>query len=55
MRVDGVQYNLLCEQSVHNIWRKRCFHLLKGEFINEMYAYVYACVYIKNIVVKKLC
>jgi hypothetical protein len=25
MRVDGVQYNLLCEQSVGNIWRKRCF------------------------------
>jgi hypothetical protein len=25
MRVDSVQYNLLCEQSVSNIWRKRCF------------------------------
>lgn len=27
MRVDGVQYNLLCEQNVNNIWRKRCFAL----------------------------
>jgi hypothetical protein len=25
MRVDGVQFNLLCEQSVSNIWRKRAF------------------------------
>jgi hypothetical protein len=28
MRVDSVQYNLLCEQSVANIWRKRCFSVL---------------------------
>jgi hypothetical protein len=25
MRVDGVQFNLLCEQSVSNIWRKGAF------------------------------
>ncbi len=25
MRVDGVQFNLLCEQSVGNIWRKTAF------------------------------
>lgn len=25
MRVDGIQFNLLCEQSVANVWRKRCF------------------------------
>lgn len=31
MRVDSIQYNLLCEQSVSNIWRKRCFNvLMKG-------------------------
>lgn len=29
MRVDSVQYNLLCEQSVSNIWRKRCFKVLQ--------------------------
>ena len=23
MRVDGIQFNLLCEQSVANVWRKR--------------------------------
>lgn len=28
MRVDGVQFNLLCEQSVSNIWRKRSFTTL---------------------------
>lgn len=28
MRVDSIQYNLLCEQSVANIWRKRSFALL---------------------------
>jgi hypothetical protein len=32
MRVDGVQYNLLCEQSVGNIWRKRCFVTLRSDF-----------------------
>jgi hypothetical protein len=32
MRVDGVQYNLLCEQSVGNIWRKRCFLTLRSDF-----------------------
>lgn len=32
MRVDGVQYNLLCEQSVGNIWRKRCFNTLKSDY-----------------------
>lgn len=25
MRVDGVQFNLLCEQNVSNIWRKTAF------------------------------
>ena len=25
MRVDGIQFNLLCEQNVSNIWRKRAF------------------------------
>ena len=25
MRVDGVQFNLLCEQNVANIWRKTAF------------------------------
>ena len=34
MRVDGVQYNLLCEQSVANIWRKRSFNTLKTEYKN---------------------
>jgi hypothetical protein len=34
MRVDGVQYNLLCEQSVGNIWRKRCFGALRSDFRN---------------------
>ncbi len=29
MRVDSVQYNLLCEQSVSNIWRKRSFKVLQ--------------------------
>ena len=28
MRVDGVQFNLLCEQSVSNVWRKRAFSTL---------------------------
>lgn len=32
MRVDSVQYNLLCEQSVSNIWRKRSFSLLLTSF-----------------------
>jgi hypothetical protein len=32
MRVDGVQYNLLCEQSVGNIWRKRCFNTLRSDY-----------------------
>jgi hypothetical protein len=32
MRVDGIQFNLLCEQSVMNIWRKRVFTLLKSDF-----------------------
>jgi hypothetical protein len=32
MRVDGVQYNLLCEQSVSNIWRKRCFNGLLSDY-----------------------
>ena len=34
MRVDGVQYNLLCEQSVGNIWRKRCFATLLADYRN---------------------
>merc|ERR1712000_264027 len=28
MRVDGIQFNLLCEQNVANIWRKGCFAAL---------------------------
>lgn len=32
MRVDSVQYNLLCEQNVSNIWRKRCFAALVGDY-----------------------
>jgi hypothetical protein len=32
MRVDSVQYNLLCEQSVSNVWRKRAFSTLKNNF-----------------------
>ena len=32
MRVDGVQYNLLCEQSVANIWRKIAFQTLKTDY-----------------------
>jgi hypothetical protein len=32
MRVDSIQYNLLCEQSVGNIWRKRCFAALLGDY-----------------------
>jgi hypothetical protein len=28
MKVDSVQYNLLCEQNVANIWRKICFNFL---------------------------
>lgn len=38
MRVDGVQFNLLCEQSVGNIWRKRTFRTLltNYRFIDEV-------------------
>ncbi|RYG67654.1 DUF3645 domain-containing protein, partial [archaeon] len=32
MRVDSIQYNLLCEQSVGNIWRKRCFAALLTDY-----------------------
>jgi hypothetical protein len=32
MRVDGIQYNLLCEQNVMNIWRKRCFAVLRSDY-----------------------
>ena len=32
MRVDGIQFNLLCEQSVANVWRKRAFYRLRTEF-----------------------
>ena len=28
MRVDGIQFDLLCEQSVCNVWRKRAFNTL---------------------------
>lgn len=28
MRVDGIQFDLLCEQSVGNVWRKRAFATL---------------------------
>lgn len=38
MRVDGVQFNLLCEQSVGNIWRKRTFRslLTNYRFIDQI-------------------
>jgi hypothetical protein len=29
MRVDGIQFNLLCEQSIGNIWRKRAFNVIR--------------------------
>jgi hypothetical protein len=32
MRVDGIQFNLLCEQSVANIWRKRAFKTIKTDY-----------------------
>lgn len=32
MRVDGIQFNLLCEQNVSNIWRKRCFTNLRADY-----------------------
>ena len=32
MRVDGIQFSLLCEQSVSNIWRKRIFMALRSNF-----------------------
>lgn len=32
MRVDGIQFSLLCEQSVRNIWRKRAFNSLLKEY-----------------------
>ena len=32
MRVDGIQFNLLCEQSVGNVWRKRAFAGLALDF-----------------------
>lgn len=31
MRVDGIQFDLLCEQSAANVWRKQAFaNLCKG-------------------------
>ena len=32
MRVDGIQFSLLCEQSVSNIWRKRSFNMLRADY-----------------------
>ena len=32
MRVDGIQFSLLCEQSVRNIWRKRAFSTLRSDY-----------------------
>ena len=32
MRVDGIQFSLLCEQSVSNIWRKRSFNMLRSDY-----------------------
>eukprot|EP00596_Hydrurales_sp_CCMP1899_P001292 CAMPEP_0119049082 /NCGR_PEP_ID=MMETSP1177-20130426/62699_1 /TAXON_ID=2985 /ORGANISM="Ochromonas sp, Strain CCMP1899" /LENGTH=114 /DNA_ID=CAMNT_0007025859 /DNA_START=44 /DNA_END=384 /DNA_ORIENTATION=- len=32
MRVDGIQFSLLCEQSVTNIWRKRAFATLLNDY-----------------------
>jgi hypothetical protein len=34
MRVDGIQFSLLCEQSVSNIWRKRAFATLLNDYNN---------------------
>ena len=31
MRVDGIQFSLLCEQSVANVWRKICFAKLRED------------------------
>ena len=33
MRVDGIQFNLLCEQSVANVWRKRAFSGICGGYL----------------------
>ena len=33
MRVDGIQFSLLCEQSVSNIWRKRSFNMLRSDYL----------------------
>jgi hypothetical protein len=30
MRSDAIQFNLLCEQNIKNIWRKESFHALRG-------------------------
>ena len=32
MRVDGIQFDLLCEQNVTNVWRKRAFNMLKKDY-----------------------
>jgi hypothetical protein len=32
MRVDSIQFNLLCEQSVSNVWRKKAFSNLKADY-----------------------
>ncbi len=32
MRVDGIQFDLLCEQNVCNVWRKRAFASLCREY-----------------------
>jgi hypothetical protein len=32
LRIDGLQFNLLCEQSVSNIWRKGAFNTLLKRF-----------------------
>lgn len=32
MRVDGIQFSLLCEQNVRNVWRKRAFTAICGGF-----------------------
>jgi hypothetical protein len=28
MKMEKVQFNMLCQQSISNVWRKKCFKLL---------------------------
>lgn len=33
MRSEKVQFNMLCEQNLHTVWRKRAFNMLMGTCI----------------------